>query len=130
MTFERSKSLKAPYPLSHHPNITRVQLRTFNSTFHQTKGRNKWMDESDRNNIIESTLDNGSVVKFEISGCKMSKSRKSSMCNSKTCCSKVFLKNEKVRNIKMKKKWQNDSTVLFDEKNAQMQFLKYIFCRA
>ena len=97
MTFERSKSLKAPYPLSDHPKVARVRLRTFNSTFHQTNERNKWMDESDRNNVIESTLDNGSVVKFEISGSKISKIRKSGMCNSKSCCSKVFLKSEKVR---------------------------------
>ena len=98
MTFERSKSLKAPYPLSDHPKVTRVRLRTFNSTFDQTKGRNKWMDESDRNNTIESTLDNGSVVKFEIPGSNMSKIRKAGLCNSKkTCSSKVFLKNEKVR---------------------------------
>ena len=103
MTIKRSKSLKAPYPLSENPKVTRVRLKTFNSSYHQSKRRNKWMSESDRNNIIESTLDNGSVVKFEISGCKMSKSRKSGMCNSKTCCSKVFLKNEKVRKIKVKK---------------------------
>ena len=56
------------------------------------------VDESDRNNTIESTLDHGSVVKYEIPRSNMSKIRKAGLCYSKkTCCSKVFLKNEKVR---------------------------------
>ena len=96
VTIERSKSLKSPYSKSEYVTLTRIRLRKSISSNQPNKECIKWTNNRDSRNTIEQTLDNGSIVKFEVAENKTLEAKKSTRCRSKMCSSKMFLKNEKV----------------------------------